>query len=63
MSVLYKTHTKDDAGMAAVTRRLKEQYPGNYTVVETFIPNTMSWGPRMIFEDSADEIWFKLKYE
>ena len=63
MSVLYKTHTKDDAGMAVVTEQLKQEYPGEYYVIETFIPSKMSWGPKMIFPDEAEEIMFRLKYE
>ena len=63
MQELYQWHIKEDSGLARVTQRLKEDYPGEYTIVETFLPHTGYWGPKMIFEDEAEEIMFKLKYE
>ena len=64
MQELYRWHCLEEyEGMAKVTRRLKEDYPGEDTVVEVFLPHTGYWGPKMIFPDEADEIMFRLKYE
>jgi hypothetical protein len=46
-----------------VAELLQQEYPGNYQVQEAFIPYTMSWGPRLVFEDEQEEIMFRLKYE
>ena len=63
LSKLYNTYEKTDAGFEKVTQRLKEDYPGNYIVHETFLPSKMSWGPKLVFEDEQEEIMWRLKYE
>jgi hypothetical protein len=46
-----------------VADRMKKKYPGNYKVEEYFDSNSLVWELRLVFEDQAEEVWFKLKYE
>lgn len=63
LNTLYHTYEKTEYGFEKVTRLLKEDYPGNYTVRETFLSSKMSWGPKLVFEDEQEEIMWRLKYE
>ena len=54
--------SKDESGFAMATKRLQETYPGNYTIVECYIPEKYCWGPKLVFEDPQEEIAFILTY-
>jgi hypothetical protein len=59
---LYRMCSKDESGFAMATKRLQETYPGNYTIVECYIPEKYCWGPKLVFEDPQEEIAFILTY-
>lgn len=59
---LYQIHGKNEAGFSVVTKWLQRTYPGNYTVVECYVPEKYCWGPKLVFEDAQEEMMFILKY-
>lgn len=54
----YETSTAD-----WLSRKMKEKYPGNYRIVLAMSPKTW-WDPhpKIVFDDPAEETWFRLKY-
>jgi hypothetical protein len=44
---LYRICRKDELGFTAATEMLKEKYPGNYNIVECYIPEKYCWGAKV----------------
>lgn len=59
---LYRAYTKTETGLQNMTKRLQETYPGNYKVVECYVPEKYYWGPKLVFEDEQEEIMFMLRW-
>lgn len=59
---LYNVYNKDEFGLAQATIRLQQTYPGNYTIVECYIPEKYCWGAKLVFEDPQEEMAFILMY-
>ena len=62
LDILYRAYTKSESGLWNLTKRLRETYPGNYTVVECYVPDKFCWGAKLVFEDKQEEIMFMLKW-
>lgn len=44
------------------TEKMREEYPGEYIVEECFRPDTLLWGPCLVFEDEAEATMFLLRW-
>ena len=60
---VYSRASKNDQFEGTMTQWMQEDYPGNYTVQEAYIPDRGCWGAKLVFESEQDETWFKLRYE
>ena len=55
-------NTSREQGLVDVNRMMKEFYPGNYTVVEAYIPKRGVFGFRLVFEDPREETMWMLRW-
>lgn len=66
---IYHSHTvaftgdfASDDVMVRMTEMFQAEYPGNYTLEESYIPDTFQWGLRIVFNSPEEETWFKLQH-
>ena len=52
----------DDEKLGKINEACQKEFPGNYHVVEAYMPNSFSWGVRLVFDTPADETWFMLQH-
>lgn len=59
---LYERLPKTEDGFKLMTKTIQEVYLGNYVVQECYRPDSMCWGPEIIFETEHDQTMFLLRY-
>lgn len=51
-----------ESGLEDVNSMMKSWYPGNYTVIEAYVPERGVFGFKLVFDDPKQETFWLLKW-